>query len=504
MALVSALSKAVFWLGNRTSHPRYEAPCERPEIILRDASTIFPLLGEGIPVDISSYGCQTPDILEIPVTTYRTLLKLESKILHENFAAHLRLVTAREPLLVLINALHNPIFFLLSYRNPNKASPGSETKSEQSSLQKSKQLTHENASQTPQVDAPRESQTPQVDGPRESRSHRLMMDLSILDVEVKPGYEPLATITHFRRVRNTSLLKITSITWKGKKIKPEDPLFQKAVSVVVCGAATLLTMRDHLLYTHLLATGSTWCLAARNLPPTHYIYQILHPHTYAVNRVNVRKGIGLMDVFKEDFSFTETGLRDLMDKCVQTFRLQNLTPIAIAQRCGSKAAALSSVFAAATRMWNATQEYVNAWFGHGTCVIPASDVPAARFIADMQSLPFDMNVPGNTRTDYIRNLLTHVIYTSIFYHEAVGDAIEPLAKVMMPWIPKEGDKNTVRRQLVSKAIVLVVFWAATIYEYQLSKPEWIEVLPPWIQKAAFRFQQEAIRVCTTFEVGVNK
>ena len=485
MAVVSALSKLVFWFRNTTFHPRYEKPCERPNIKLVDASVVFPLLSEGVPVDISSYGCQGPDFLDLPVATYRRLLNIESSLFHERFMSELGCpkTNFHDAMLVLANAFHNPLIFLLQARDQ-------ELKEHQ------KQDEHKE-------EKDQEDQTAQESQVSDA-SEKYILDLSILGVDTKPECESLATITHLRRIKNTSLLRVTSIFWDGHKIKPSDSLFLKAVSLVLAGAATFLTMRDHLYYTHLLATGSIWCLAARNLPPTHYIYKLLHPHTYAVNRVNVRKGIGLMDVFKEDFSFTPQGLKELFEICFKEFKFSYFMPDEIEKRVGRKAAELSSVLQAARRMWKATQKYVNVWFANGTSSIPDSDIYAKRFIADVKSLPYNIDISADNPTDFIRQLLTLVIYISVFYHEAVGDAIEPLAKVMLPWIAKVPTKETRRKQLVSKAVVLVVFWAATTYEYQLSKDDWISSLDRWMQKPARQFQEESCTVHKFFEVGVNK
>lgn len=279
-----------------------------------------------------------------------------------------------------------------------------------------------------------------------------------------------------------------------------------ALQVFVCSASTVLTINHHLVLSHLLSTGTLWCLIQRHLPRRHWLYQLLHPHLFAVSEVNSHKGIGLMNSFVHDFSLTEDGLRQFLKDTVESTNLLEIINQFTKQDTTSDSSGASSGMAGRThRAWRLCQKYAGGVAAAAKKEEKEGekkelDVYTEAMFAELKSLPWFDGIRD------VETLISTALFYSVYFHEMVGDKIENLANVMQPWIAEGSpdDSKVLAHQQVAKSVAMLIFWEATRFEHQLSALDWIESLPRWMQPFAKHFQTGMLGIDRGFELGVNK
>ena len=111
-----------------------------------------------------------------------------------------------------------------------------------------------------------------------------VVDMDLCNYQVRPGFARYGSRLHFDAEQN-----ITAIFDYGseKLIKPgEGQAWEKAKYVAKQTTITLVTVREHLLWTHVLLSNTMTRVKTQELPPGHPLRRLLTVFTFRTNYVN--------------------------------------------------------------------------------------------------------------------------------------------------------------------------------------------------------------------------
>ena len=111
-----------------------------------------------------------------------------------------------------------------------------------------------------------------------------VVDMDLSGFEVRKGYASYGSRLHFDANQ-----KLTAIYDYGTKklVKPGDgDAWEQAKHIAKQTAFTLITAREHLLWTHMLLSNTMTRIKSEELPPNHPIRRLLTVFTFRTNFVN--------------------------------------------------------------------------------------------------------------------------------------------------------------------------------------------------------------------------
>lgn len=334
------------------------------------------------------------------------------------------------------------------------------------------------------------------------------------NVKWKDIFEPLGTRVFLRNVNiENRRLQIRKITFDNKDYKPTHPDFPRILKISMCSFSTLIIMKMHFLFCHLLCGMGIYNTARRTLDRGHPILQLMYPHGHQINQVNLSKGATLIsECFGKDFSFSNSELRPLFTEWMKDYDIAKMTPNRLSKlRLGD--AKDNLLIESAMRTYETVRKYVE------TCVTRmysndqtlAEDKAMCNFLTALGKLPFrsTFELPKSKKfytVVHLTDIISSWLFVSVYMHFENGDQGKALMKTTQISVPKKG-KDCHIAQIQSKqgkTFFNLIFESVIKPTYLLKENEWIQYLPRDFQVPAKEFQKQLIAEFPKMELGINK
>lgn len=258
-------------------------------------------------------------------------------------------------------------------------------------------------------------------------------DLSSLDgFECHRGLRPPGVVVDFRIVPGGDRLEAVAVDSDLGRCGPDEPGWDAATRLALCGAGTHLSLVRHFNWVHLIG-GARLAMATRNhLPAAHPVRRLLWPHVYgtqASNQVVTPPQLAPGGDFETVFSYTHRGLCSLLEATAGGFDLRLVDPAADARLRGVADTGLGTPsLRNRLDLMGVIQAHVSRYLGlyFADDGALAADEPFGAWLDDIgHSLGpgtgalagEGVTLPGATR------LLSALIYLVTVEHEIVGSGL---------------------------------------------------------------------------------
>jgi hypothetical protein len=346
----------------------------------------------------------------------------------------------------------------------------------------------------------------------------LQLPLNLQLADYREDSQPLGATLHFDATPNPKLLHLRSVTQRELQVSELSQLSQ-CLPQAMASVSTLIIMRTHFLYCHLLCGMTIYNLAWKFLTPQHPVFRMMYPHGYQTNVVNIGKGEPLLThSFSKDFSFVPSGLRHLFQGWMKEYKIENLSFPALAKRLGLSCTkstdpseyTFCQPLLEGFRVYRVVEEYVRAWIlaCYPSPILVIKDKRMRTFYDKLSALPFRSTFGKLTRKNLMR-LLTTWLYVHVYLHFEHGDEGADLMQYVQLRVPKPSTDPTVTLDRnvdseVGKQFFYLIFTSVTKPTFLVNRHEWILDIPPKLQPAAREFQRKLGDIHARFELGINK
>jgi len=212
--------------------------------------------------------------------------------------------------------------------------------------------------------------------------------------------------------------------------KPGDNGWEEAKLLARITCFTLVTAREHLIWTHMLAAQPTTVYSQSMLPPNHPIRRLLTIHTYRTSTVNANAFQALIpegSMLHRGGPFEyEGGLKDIFQLSWETsnifepFKTRRINPALQELVDANRFPFVSQGIA----YYELVEEFVRAWLNESGD--QASDNYAMAFYESMRATTIGQayEIPEYSGEQDMIDLLTQAIWTVTAWHELVGYAAD--------------------------------------------------------------------------------
>lgn len=330
-------------------------------------------------------------------------------------------------------------------------------------------------------------------------------DSYILDLSFPPeltqdcyreGCAMLGTKLHLTR-RGINKSSSSSSDLNTLILNPREARDRYLLNLAMCSASTLMIMKIHFLYCHLLCGMTIYNLAQLHLKEGHPLFEMMIPHGYRINPVNIEKGTTLIkESFGIDFSFTPQGLQRLFSLWMKEYDIENLhfsrliRQFHLSPNDKQNLHGFSPHLHQALLVHNAVEQYVLKWL---TKVYPdenclQQDPNLLAFYQALQELSFKSTF-GPLSKDNLHNLLTTWMYVNIYLHFEHGDEGQEIINQVSLKIPTPEvlfnptqKHEFIRDAELGRMVFGIVYSGVKKETYPLERKEWISDLQDRIQK----------------------
>lgn len=252
-----------------------------------------------------------------------------------------------------------------------------------------------------------------------------VVDLPMQDLPVRDAYRPYGARIHFSKDQ-----LVTAIFDYGynKFFKPGDEGWDQAKLLAKVSAFTLVTAREHLIWSHLVLSNSMTTLKTLTLPPTHTIRRLLTVFTFRATEINlmafgtlvVETGI-LHRALGMEYAGMENVFDMAYDQCniYEPFPEHKLAPeISLMAKEGK-----FPYVTQGREYWSIIRGFVSEWITQAGDA--ASDQYALDFYNQMkESSKGQAYVIPDYSPENMINLLTQCIFVVTAHHELVGNTVD--------------------------------------------------------------------------------
>jgi len=247
-------------------------------------------------------------------------------------------------------------------------------------------------------------------------------DMPLQDLEVRDGYRPYGARIHFDKDQ-----KVTGIYDYHKKtlVKPGDAAWECTKFIAKSTALNLITVREHLVWSHLIGSNEGCKASIECLPPSHPIRRLLTVFTLRTNTVNYRAYytlVGEYSVLHRLTGLTYDSLTKVLESSYeecsifQPFPDLPITPAV--QNLSNKGK--FPYRSEGVSYYNIVYKFVVAWLVESG--ESALDHHARKFYEKVQSATKNHKyvLPDFESEDAMAKLLTQFIFIVTAYHEMIG------------------------------------------------------------------------------------
>lgn len=248
------------------------------------------------------------------------------------------------------------------------------------------------------------------------------VDMPLHNLETRERYRPLGARIHFNKDQ-----KVTAIHdyFKGKTYQPGDEGWEEAKFSAKITTVSLITLREHLVWTHLILSQSVTVYSTLALPPNHPLRRLLTIHTYRASFVNTSSEKTLIaenSVGHRRLGLTFEGMKQAFDFSYDTSNVyepfvdRKVSPALQALVDEGKFPFVSE----GVSYYNIVKRFVTEWISMSGDA--AGDSQALDFYNRMRgsSMGQKYEIPVYTGKESMIDLISQVIFTVTAWHELVG------------------------------------------------------------------------------------
>ena len=253
-----------------------------------------------------------------------------------------------------------------------------------------------------------------------------VVDMPLQDLKVRELYRRYGARIHFSEDQKVTAIYDYQLE---NLIKPGEPGWDEAKMLAKVTTLTLITAREHLVWTHLIVSNSATRESTLTLPPNHPIRRLLTVFTFHANEVNIRafdalvpntsilhRAVGLKySSMKEVFemAYTSCDIYEPFSQRTYNPALQKLSD-------EGKFPYISQ----GSQYYEIIRGFVRNWLEKAGDA--ATDKQATSFYEGMKesSKGQKYELPQMISQDAMLNLLSSVIFTVTAYHEMIGHVID--------------------------------------------------------------------------------
>lgn len=255
-----------------------------------------------------------------------------------------------------------------------------------------------------------------------------VVDMAMQHLKVRKSYRPYGARVHFDQDQ-----QVTAIFdyFEDRLVKPGDGRWAEAKLLTKVTAFTLVTAREHLVWSHLVLSNTVARESTLELAPSHPIRRLLTIFTFRTNEVNLRAFGTLVPktaILHRALGLEFESLQEVFDMAYEQcdiykpFPDHTLAP-EIEKLC--KEDKFPYITQGRT-YWNIVHKFVSNWITESGDA--AHDAQAMSFYEKLRvsSEGQAYEIPQHTSDNEMINLITQIIFTVTAYHELVGNVTDYL------------------------------------------------------------------------------
>lgn len=211
-------------------------------------------------------------------------------------------------------------------------------------------------------------------------------------------------------------------------IHPGDAGWEEAKLLAKVSAFTLVTAREHLIWTHLILSNSMTTLKTLTLPPSHTIRRLLTVFTFRATEVNLMAFGTLVvesGILHRALGLEYSGMEEVFDMSHEQCNIYEPFP---EHKLAPEVANIASegkfpYITQGREYWSIIHDFVSEWMT--TAGDAASDEYAVEFYNKLKESSEGQayEIPDYSAENMI-NLLTQCIFVVTAYHELVGNVVD--------------------------------------------------------------------------------
>lgn len=253
-----------------------------------------------------------------------------------------------------------------------------------------------------------------------------VVDMPLQEFEVRAGFRRLGARVHFGADQKpTAIFDYQN----DKLVKPGEEGWEEAKFLCRTTVATLVTVREHLLWNHLLIANGVTNAMLEFLPPSHSIRRLLAIFTYGTNAVN-SNAFSLLapeaGLVHRASGFKYDALQDLFDagykasNIYEPFADHKVSPALKNLSDEGKFPYLSEGIA----YFELVRSFVREWLDESGDAV--SDDAAKGFYNEVKESTKGQTyeLPDFETDDAMVNLISQMIFCVTAYHELVGGVVD--------------------------------------------------------------------------------
>lgn len=253
-----------------------------------------------------------------------------------------------------------------------------------------------------------------------------VVEMPLEDFEYRRGFRPLGATIYFDIDQKPSAI-FDPI--QKEFFRPDEPGWEEAKFLVRVTVGTLVTMREHLLWSHLLLSNSVTKASINDLPPCHPIRRLLTIFTFSTNIVNTDAFGALVPrdgIFHRVTGFKYKSMKDMFDAY---YKASNIFEPFVDRKVSSAVQELSDkgkfpYLSEGIAYYKVVHEFVNEWLDAAD--YRKVDAAAKAFYDTVkEDSKGQMYVLPEFKEgdDMLINLLSQMIFVVTAYHEVTGGGV---------------------------------------------------------------------------------
>lgn len=253
-----------------------------------------------------------------------------------------------------------------------------------------------------------------------------MVDIPIQKLKTRKYYRSYGACIHFSEAQMVTAIYDYG---KSKTFKPGDDGWEQAKMLAKVTAFTLITAREHLVWTHLLVSNSATKESAVELPPSHPIRRLMTVFTFHATEVNLEAFSTLVpntSVLYRASGFTYDSMKLVFDGAYTSCNAYEPFPD---REINSALRGLSEegkfpYWSEGVAYFEIVRSFVREWLEQAGAA--ATDQYAKAFYSAIRKTTLGMKyvLPVMGGVDDMVNLLSQIIFQVTAYHELVGHVVD--------------------------------------------------------------------------------
>lgn len=253
-----------------------------------------------------------------------------------------------------------------------------------------------------------------------------VVDMPYQDLKTRELYREYGARIHFSKDQKVSGI----YDYKHEKLfKPGDDGWDNAKMLAKVTAFLIVTVREHLVWTHVIVSNNATREMSLNLPPDHPIRRLLTVFTFGASEVNIKamdslvpelsalhRGTGLdynAHVAIFDMSYESCNIYEPFSQRTYNSALEQL-----------KNQGKMPYISQGSEYYDIVKSFVKSWLNEAGDWSHDEQAKAFYEAMRLSTKGQKYELPGFDSQDAMENLLTSIIFAVTAYHELVGNVVD--------------------------------------------------------------------------------